>query len=166
MGARELDMVMNYEQLLAGDFQAVYMDVVAVRMAAPPPTVLKVILETSQLEKHDIIAGCKIASVARADFVKTSTGFRGQGATEENVKLMKAAVEHEGLRVKASGGVKTIADAIKMIEAGADRIGSSSGVWIMKESKGRVDNITHEVTEGSVSPPPPQPSLTRLYTDY
>ncbi len=161
-GAKELDMVINYPLLLQGDFESVFMDIMAVRAAAPPPIILKVILETSQLGKGDIIAACKICTVALAAFVKTSTGFGGEGATEENVRLMKAAVEHDGLRVKASGGIKTASDAIKMIEAGAERIETSSGVWIMKKSKGRVDRITHEVAEGNVSPPPPQPLLTRL----
>ena len=74
---------------------------------APPPTILKVILETSQLSHSEIIAGCKISQLAKADFVKTSTGFNGAGASFDNVRLMKAVVG-DGMKVKASGGVKTV----------------------------------------------------------
>ena len=104
------------------------------RKVAPHPTILKVILETSQLSRHEIIAGCKIAEAATADPVKTSTGFNGQGATQENVALMKSIVG-EGMQVKASGGVKTVNDSVVMMKAGAGRIGTSNGVKIMHEAQ-------------------------------
>ncbi|MCJ1255770.1 hypothetical protein MMC24_003587 [Lignoscripta atroalba] len=132
-GASELDMVLNYPALKKGNYSIVYEDIAAVRSAAPPPTILKVILETSQLSRAEIIAGCKIAQAARADFVKTSTGFNGEGATVENVRLMKAVVG-DTMKVKASGGVKTVEDCVRMMEAGAERIGTSGGVLIMKEA--------------------------------
>ena len=126
-------MVLNYPALKKGNYSIVYEDIAAVRSAAPPPTILKVILETSQLSRAEIIAGCKIAQAARADFVKTSTGFNGEGATVENVRLMKAVVG-DTMKVKASGGVKTVEDCVRMMEAGAERIGTSGGVLIMKEA--------------------------------
>lgn len=131
----ELDMVINHVWLREKRYQEVYEDILAVRNNAPPPIILKVILETSVLSKADIVAGCKIAETAKADFVKTSTGFNGQGATVENVKLMKALVG-DRMKVKASGGVKTMKDLKAMLEAGADRIGTSSGVAIMDEVAG------------------------------
>ncbi len=131
-------MVLNWVQLKAKDYEHVYTDIAAVRKTAPRPIVLKVILETSQLSQSDIIAGCKIAEEARADFVKTSTGFNGPGATIENVRLMKAVVGG-GVKVKASGGVKTAHDCVAMMEAGAERIGTSNGVGIIIEPKGLID---------------------------
>ena len=149
-GAQELDMVLNYPLLKLHEYDKVFADIAAVRDIAPPPLILKVILETSQLTPEDIIAGCKIAVAARADFVKTSTGFNGEGATEENVRLMKRVVsDRSGVKVKASGGVKTLRDCIRMIEAGANRIGTSSGVSIMEEARRMVENITHDVSENS-----------------
>ena len=133
-GASELDMVLNHPKLASGDYSSVYEDILAVRKTASPPVVLKVILETSQLSATDIVAGCLIAKRAGADFVKTSTGFRGAGATVENVALMKAVVGH-GVKVKASGGIRTVRDCVRMIEAGADRIGASAGVAIMREGR-------------------------------
>ena len=127
-------MVMNYVLLKQKHYSEVYADIAAVRNAAPRPIILKVILETSQLSPREIIAGCKIAEAAGADYVKTSTGFNGQGATRENVRLMKNVVG-DNMKVKASGGVKTVNDCVVMIEAGAERIGTSNGVGIMKEGK-------------------------------
>lgn len=129
-------MVMKYELLKQKQYVQVYNDIVAVRNVAPHPIVLKVILETSQLSPREIIAGCKIAEAANADFVKTSTGFNGKGATRENVRLMKSVVG-DRMKVKASGGIKTVNDCIGMMEAGAERIGASSGVSIMEEAKTR-----------------------------
>ncbi len=135
LGAMELDMVINHAWLRAKHYQDVFEDVVAVRNSAPQPIILKVILETSVLSREDIVAGCKIAEMAKADFVKTSTGFNGHGATVENVRLMKAVVGHR-LKVKASGGVKRLKDLEAMAQAGADRIGASSGVAIIHEVVG------------------------------
>ncbi|KAL2054183.1 hypothetical protein ABVK25_005722 [Lepraria finkii] len=142
-GATELDMVMNYELLKQKKYSEVYTDVAAVRDVAPYPIILKVILETSQLSPREIVAGCKIAEAAKADFVKTSTGFNGKGATQENVRLMKSVVG-DNMKVKASGGVKTVNDCIAMMEAGAERIGASSGVGIMEEAKSLRKQATRE----------------------
>ena len=144
VGASELDMVLNYELLKSKDYSAVLADIEAVRKMAPFPTVLKVILETSQLSSIEIIAACKIAQAAEADFVKTSTGFNGTGASAENVNLMKSVVQGS-VKVKASGGVKTVRDCVRMMEAGAERIGTSSGVSIVKEAHGTLEDVTDEV---------------------
>ena len=135
-------MVINWPLLKKGNYSEVYSDIAAVRTIAPHPITLKVILETSQLSRHEIIAGCKIAQAANADFVKTSSGFNGQGATQENVALMKSVVG-ESMKVKASGGVKTVKDCIVMMEAGAERIGTSSGVGIMDESQALGEEMMH-----------------------
>lgn len=126
-------MVLNIPLLKQQRYSEVYTDVAAVRNVAPS-VVLKVILETAQLTQFDIIAGCKIADAAHADFVKTSTGFGGQGATVENVRLMKSVIG-PNMKVKASGGIKTVDECVAMMEAGAERIGTSNGVWIMKEAR-------------------------------
>jgi len=143
LGATELDMVINYPLLLDGRFTDVYRDIVAVRNAAADnkPVLLKVILETSQLSSDRIVAGCVLSGLAGADFVKTSTGFNGPGASVENVALMRAAVDALSthgikLKVKASGGVRTAGDCVKMIRAGADRIGASAGMKIVSELAG------------------------------
>ena len=160
-------MVLNYDLLKQGDFSSVYTELAvvrqAVRHAVPRPVVLKVILETSQLSHSDIIAGCKIAEAAQFDFVKTSTGFKGGGATEEHVNLMRKTVG-DRLKVKASGGVKTVKDCVEMMEAGADRIGTSNGVWIMEEAKALLDQLTHEAG-GNGSGRRPSAQITRLFSD-
>ncbi|PYH61927.1 DUF171-domain-containing protein [Aspergillus niger CBS 101883] len=137
LGASELDMVLNYPLLQAGKYMDVYTDVLEVRKAAPAPVGLKVILETSQLSREQIIAGSVLACVAGADYIKTSTGFNGPGASLENVTLMRATANlvGKGTKVKASGGVRSAEDCRKMLQAGAARIGSSSGVKIMQEEK-------------------------------
>jgi len=135
-------MVLNWVQLKAKNYEHVYTDIAAIRNIAPHPILLKVILETSQLSRSDIIAGCKIAEAARADFVKTSTGLNGPGATIENVRLMKAMVGDD-VKVKASGGVKTIHECLAMMKAGAERVGTSNGVGIINEAKGLIDEITY-----------------------
>ena len=95
---------------------------------------LKVILETCLLTKDEIVKLCKLAEVAGADFVKTSTGFSIKGATPEDVALMRKSVS-ERVKVKASGGIRSYKDALLMIECGADRLGVSSGVKIVEEEK-------------------------------
>jgi len=134
-GSSELDMVINYPLLKQGLYTDVFGDVLAVRTAAPSPVRLKVILETSQLTRDEIIAGSIISCMAGADYVKTSTGFNGPGATVENVALMRAIVEllGTGCKVKASGGVRGAENCIAMLRAGAHRIGTSAGVKIVKE---------------------------------
>lgn len=123
---------MNYQLLKQGHYSNVYTEVAAVRQIAPFPIVLKVILETSQLSNSDIVAGCKVAEAANADFVKTSTGFCGEGAAAATVSLMKSSVR-QGMKIKASGGIRTLQDCVTMLEAGAERIGTSNGVKIMEE---------------------------------
>ena len=162
-GALELDMVINHPLLRQQKYSQVYTDIASVRNVAPHPIVLKVILETSKLSQFDIIAGCKIAEAANADFVKTSTGFGGQGATEENVRLMKSVVG-ANLKVKASGGVKTVNECVAMMEAGAERIGTSNGVWIMKEAQTLLEDVTHAVGDKGRKNSRPSDSLTRMFS--
>lgn len=141
-GASELDVVINWPQLKEKCYEHVYNDIASVRGVAPYPVVLKVILETSQLSQFEIVAGCKLSQSAGADFVKTSTGFNGPGATLHNVRLMKSLVG-DSVKVKASGGVKSVHDCVAMMEAGAERIGTSNGVQIMNE----VRSMTGEATQ-------------------
>lgn len=162
-GATELDMVINYPLLRQQKFDQVYIEIAAVRNIAPHPVVLKVILETSQLTQFDIIAGCKIAEAANADFVKTSSGFNGQGATEENVRLMKSVIK-PGMKVKASGGIKTVNECIAMMEAGAERIGTSNGVGIMKEAQTLLEDVTHAVGSKDRANSRPSDSLTKMFS--
>lgn len=127
-GAVEIDMVINIGALKSGMFDIVEEDIKAVR-AACKNKILKVIIETSYLTEEEKIKVCKISAAAGADFVKTSTGFSDKGASADDVKLMAKA---SGIKVKASGGVKTKEDALKMIDAGASRIGTSSGIQIVE----------------------------------
>lgn len=122
-GADELDVVAPLPALLAGRFEAVLDDLRAVVQAVPVP--VKVILETGKLDRDRKVAAAALAACAGAAYVKTSTGFGGGGATVEDVALLRAVVG-ERLGVKASGGIRTAADALAMVRAGADRIGSSS----------------------------------------
>ena len=126
-GASEVDMVINIGALKEGNTDCVYQDILAVRKASEGK-ILKVIIETSYLTDEEKKTVCKLAAKAGADFVKTSTGFSSSGATAEDVKLMKEA---SGIKVKASGGVRTKEDALKMIEAGASRLGASAGIKIV-----------------------------------
>ena len=132
-GADELDMVLNIGWLKSGYFPEVEMDIWGVRKTAKH-AILKVIIETCLLTREEKIIACKIAKNAGADFVKTSTGFSTSGATVEDVKLMRITVGPD-MGVKASGGIKDFATAKAMIDAGANRIGTSSGVVIVEESK-------------------------------
>ena len=126
-GADEVDMVINIGALKEGNTDYVYQDILAVRKASEGK-ILKVIIETSYLTDEEKQIACKLSAKAGADFVKTSTGFSNAGATVEDVKLMKEA---SGISVKASGGVRAKEDALKMIEAGASRLGASAGVKIV-----------------------------------
>lgn len=126
LGADEVDMVIDIGRAKAKDFDAVEADIRAVRDAIPAPTVLKVIIESAVLDDDEIVGVCRAAIEAGADFVKTSTGFHpAGGATEHAVRLMRATVG-EGVGVKASGGVRTLDDAQRMIAAGASRLGVSA----------------------------------------
>ena len=134
-GADEIDMVLNVGYLKSGMLKEVYEDIVAVRKACREKT-LKVIIETCLLTDDEKIEACRIAERAGADFVKTSTGFSTGGAAVEDIVLMHDAVGGR-IKVKASGGIRTLADAEAMIRAGASRIGASAGVSIVKEEDGR-----------------------------
>ena len=130
-GADEVDMVINISAAKGHRYGEVEKDIRMVREAVPGAT-LKVILETCLLTDEEIVECCLAAKRAKADFVKTSTGFSKQGATVHAVELMRKTVGPE-MGVKASGGVHTKEEALSMIEAGANRIGASASVSIMKE---------------------------------
>lgn len=135
-GATEIDMVINVGALKSKDYNAVLEDVgTVVRAAHAGNALLKVIIETSLLTDEEKVVACQLSKAAGADFVKTSTGFGGGGATAEDVALMRRVVG-PGLGVKASGGVRNLADAQKMIAAGATRIGASAGIKIVKGGNG------------------------------
>jgi len=132
LGAQELDMVMNIGALKSGERQAVQNDISAVvNVAHAAGAIVKVILETPLLTLQEKILGCELSLAAKADFVKTATGFLG-GAAKEDVSLMRGVVGNRA-GVKASGGIRTAAAAQTMIDAGANRIGTSSGVAIVHE---------------------------------
>ena len=128
-GAREIDMVINIGALRSRDYETVFEDICRVVKAAAPARV-KVILETSALTHEEKIIATSLSKLAGAAFVKTSTGFGKGGATVEDVQLMRSIVGGE-LGVKASGGVRTAEDALKMAQAGANRIGASASVAIV-----------------------------------
>ena len=130
-GADEVDMVLNVGWLLAGEDDAVRADIAAVVEAAQGRCV-KVILETCYLNDEQIERACRLSVEAHATFVKTSTGFGTGGATVHDVALMTKAV-NGAAKVKASGGIHTAEEAAAMVEAGADRIGTSSGIAIVAE---------------------------------
>ncbi len=136
-GAGEIDMVINVGALKSGDDELVFRDIRAVVDAAEDGRALcKVIIETALLDDEEKVRACVLAKKARADFVKTSTGFASGGATAADVALMHRAVGGE-LGVKASGGVKSFADLEDMVKAGATRIGASAGIKILKEAAGQ-----------------------------
>ena len=155
------------------DYSAIYKELASLRSLCPSPTILKLILETSQLTPAQILAAAHLAAAANIDFIKTSTGFCGRGATLEDVQLMTAAASYlstktksnggspvraRKMQVKASGGIRSLDDAVKMLEAGATRLGSSSGLWIMQEAR-RV--LAEKAGEKTTRPG----GITRLYTD-
>lgn len=129
-GADELDMVVNLGAIKSADWDYVLSDIKAVRQAGTNFT-LKVIIETSALTDEEKVKVCQLADQAGADFVKTSTGFTGGGATATDVALMKKSVRPQ-VQVKASGGVRTREDFDAMVAAGATRIGASAGVKIIE----------------------------------
>ncbi|OZS78866.1 deoxyribose-phosphate aldolase [Tetzosporium hominis] len=137
-GATEIDMVLNVGALKSGLTEDVKADIEAVVQAAKGKAIVKVILETCLLTKDEIVLASQLSKEAGADFVKTSTGFSTGGATAEDVKLMKETVGAD-LEVKASGGIRSLEDFNKMVEAGATRIGASSGVLIMEGQKSDTD---------------------------
>ena len=130
-GADEIDMVMNIGALKDKNYDLVRDDVKAVVEAANG-TIVKVILETCLLTEDEIKKACELCVEAKADYVKTSTGFSTRGATIEDVQIMKAAVQGKA-KVKAAGGVRTHEDMVKIVEAGADRIGTSAGCSLVEK---------------------------------
>ena len=133
-GAAEIDMVMNVGAMKAKDLKTVREDMLAVRRACRAGIVLKVIIEACLLSDEEKILACQIAKDVGADFVKTSTGFNKGGATIADVALMRRTVGPK-LGVKAAGGVKSFEDAARMIQAGASRLGTSSGVLLVSGQK-------------------------------
>ncbi|MCL2593992.1 MAG: deoxyribose-phosphate aldolase [Promicromonosporaceae bacterium] len=135
-GADEVDMVIDIGAAKQGDFAAVQADIAAVRAVVPAGRILKVIIESAALTDEEIVACCKASEAAGADFVKTSTGFHSAGgATVHSVSLMAQTVGGR-LGVKASGGVRTLADALGAIEAGATRLGMSGAAAVLAELAG------------------------------
>lgn len=133
-GAQEVDMVINVGALKSSDLALVEQDIKGVVQAAGGVTV-KVIIETALLTEEEKITACKLSQAAGADFVKTSTGFSGGGATVADIELMRRVVGPD-MGVKASGGIRNASDARAMIAAGATRLGVSSGIQIMQEVQG------------------------------
>jgi len=133
-GAAEVDMVINIGALKSNKLDEVEEDIRAVAEACKGKALLKVIIETCLLTDEEKVTACKIAKKAGADFVKTSTGFSTGGAAVEDIALMRKTVGPE-MGVKASGGIRNLEAALKMIEAGATRIGASASVSIIEELK-------------------------------
>ena len=132
-GADEIDMVINGGKLFDGEYDYIVEEISKIKTACQGRN-LKVIIETDLLNQDQIKKACELSIKANADFVKTSTGFvkNGVGAKAEDVKLMYETVKDAGLQVKASGGIKDKENALKMIESGAVRLGTSSGVKIVE----------------------------------
>jgi deoxyribose-phosphate aldolase len=130
-GAQEIDMVIQVGALIDGDKDIVWNDIRSVvDTAHQSGAVVKAIIETSVLNEEQKISACEIVSDAGADFIKTSTGFAGGGATIEDIRLLRSHVDPD-IQVKASGGIRTFEQALAMIQAGATRIGTSSGVSML-----------------------------------
>ncbi len=135
-GAKEIDMVINVGRLKSGDDDYVFKDILAVTEACRDGSaVSKVIIETALLTDDEKLRVCELAKTARANFVKTSTGFASGGATAEDIALMASVVRGAGMEVKASGGIRNFTDAKRMIDAGATRIGASASIAIVQEAK-------------------------------
>jgi deoxyribose-phosphate aldolase len=131
-GATEIDMVINVGAVKSRDYELVERDIASVaRVCHAANAILKVIIEAALLTDEEKVIACQLVKVAEADFVKTSTGFGPGGATPEDVALMRRVVGPR-MGVKAAGGIRTYADAQKMIEAGASRIGASASVKILQ----------------------------------
>jgi deoxyribose-phosphate aldolase len=133
-GADEIDMVINLGALRSGKYEIVKNEIekVVEQGKSQRNTIIKVIIETGLLTEKEKILACELVKKSEADFVKTSTGFNALGATVTDVELLRKIVGPD-FGVKASGGIRTLNDALKLIEAGANRIGTSSGVAIIKE---------------------------------
>ncbi len=158
-GAVELDMVLNIGRLLGGDLDTVFDDIGSVvKVARSAGALVKVILETTLLDDAAIVAGCRAAEQAGADFVKTSTGFAGGGATLPDVALMRRTVSPR-VQVKASGGVRDLPAALAMVAVGATRLGTSSSTQIVQEARAA------EAEEALVVPADPADLLAHARDD-
>jgi deoxyribose-phosphate aldolase len=134
-GAQEIDMVINIGALKSGDDALVRRDIRGVvEICKEGRALSKVILETALLTDDEKVHGCELAMKAGADYVKTSTGFSSRGATVEDIRLMSRTVAPRKMGVKAAGGIRTYADVVRMIQAGATRVGCSNSVKIMEEA--------------------------------
>jgi deoxyribose-phosphate aldolase len=156
------------EEDVIPDYSAIYRELASIRSLCPSPTTLKLILETSQLTPQQILAASHLAAAASFDFIKTSTGFNGPGASLPNIQLMVGAAEYlasrgigKKMEVKASGGVRGLDTAVQMLEAGATRLGTSSGLWILQEARAKVGEEKMAAGKATGRPSP----ATRLYTD-
>ena len=131
-GADEIDMVISVQAIKDKDYNYVLNDIKTVKKAVGEH-ILKVIIETDLLDKEEIVKACELIKEAGADFAKTSTGFvkNGTGAKVEDIKLMKETLKNSNVRIKASGGIKTKEKAVELVEAGASRLGTSSGVQLL-----------------------------------
>lgn len=151
-GATEIDMVLNIGALKAGDLTLVARDIhEVVKVGHAAGAIVKVIIETSLLNDEEKVTACLLAKESGADFVKTSTGFSGGGATVEDINLMRRVVG-PSMGVKASGGVRDFEDAQNMVKAGATRLGASAGVKIVQgqlESNGNGKKVTSTKKEGA-----------------
>ena len=133
-GAREIDMVINVGALRSGELDIVEREIRAVAEACHSAgALLKTILEMALLDEGQKVVACTLAKMAGADFVKTSTGLASFGATVADVRLMRKTVGR-GMGVKAAGGIRNLADALRMLEAGANRLGTSAGAAILAEA--------------------------------
>ncbi|MCX6929789.1 MAG: deoxyribose-phosphate aldolase [Verrucomicrobia bacterium] len=142
-GAKEIDMVINIGALKSGDDDLVLRDIGSVVEACREGNAkCKVILETVLLTNAEKSRACELAITARADFVKTSTGFSTGGATVEDVALMSRIVREKGLGVKASGGNRSLDDLRRMVQAGATRIGTSNGIKFVEQATGHAANLS------------------------
>lgn len=137
-GAQEIDVVLNVGALKDNNQNLVLEELKQIRSVCTNDIILKVIIETALLNEAEKIVACKLVSEAKADFIKTSTGFAKTGATIDDVKLLKKYIA-KNIAIKASGGIKTQEQALAMIEAGASRIGTSNGVSIVENSLGNSD---------------------------
>ena len=136
LGAQEADMVLNIGALKGGQHAAVRADIAAVTALCRAHNVVsKVIFETCLLTHAEKLLACQLCIEAGANFVKTSTGFSSGGATADDIQLLSAQVKAAGLGVKASGGIRTLADALALIAAGATRLGTSAGIKILAEAR-------------------------------
>ncbi len=135
-GADELDLVMNLSAFKSGDLDWVKIEFAQMaKLAHDHEKILKIIIETAYLSNDEIKIACQLGQEAGADFMKTSTGFANAGATVEHIKLMRSVLSKE-IGIKASGGIRTLAQAKALLEAGADVLGCSASVGIMKEFQG------------------------------